>query len=241
MHYQIAVRVLHGGAYLNEQFQALANEQGAAVAVAVDGLAIDVLHDEIRRSILEIAAVDQTCNRGVIEGGEDVPFAVQAAAQSRMQGRVLQNLDGHRLLVLRLVALAAIHGAHAAVPENRGHAIRADLRADQSILVALQQRLCGFAYRLQQRVLAGLVGREQGFERGAQFLIVAACARQTCQPLGRPGLDQLLEQRLNLLPACLRDHAGHVPPISFNSQARASRMSRCTVATEDPTAAAICS
>ena len=113
-----------------------------------------MLHHEIRRAILEIAAVDQARDRRVIEGGEDMPFAVQSAAQPRMQRRVLQYLDGDGLLILRIIALAAVHGAHAAVPENRHHPIRTDARADQSILMILQQRFRGFADGVQQRVFA---------------------------------------------------------------------------------------
>ncbi len=98
-----------------------------------------MFHDEVRRAVLEIAAVDQARDRGVIERREDVPLAVQPAAQPRMQGRMLQYLDRHGLLVLRVVALAAINRAHAAMAENRHHAIGPDARSDQAILVILQQ------------------------------------------------------------------------------------------------------
>ena len=81
----------------------------------------------------------------MIEGGKDVPLAVQSAAQARVQGRVLQYLDGDRLLILRVVALAAVHRAHAAMSENGHHAIGADARADQPVVMVLQQRLRGFA------------------------------------------------------------------------------------------------
>ena len=85
VHHQIAMRILHRRADLNEQLEALANEQGAAVAIRVDGFAIDVFHHEIGRSVLEIAAVDQSRDRRMIERGEDMPLAVQPAAQPRMQ------------------------------------------------------------------------------------------------------------------------------------------------------------
>ncbi len=154
VHHQVAVRILHRGADLNEQLEPFPNEQGAAVAVSVDGFAVDVLHHQIRRAVLEIAAVDQARDRRVIEGGEDMPFAVQSAAQPRMQCRVLQYLDGDGLLILRVIALAAVHRAHAAVPENRHHPVRTDARADQSIPMILQQRFRGFADGVQQRVFA---------------------------------------------------------------------------------------
>ena len=133
------MRELHRRTDLNEQLEALADEQRAAVAVGVDGLAVDVLHHQIGRAVLEIAAVDQPRNRRMIERGENMAFAVQAAAQPRVQCRMMQHLDGDGLLVLRIVSLGAIHRAHAAVPENGYDAIVADVRTDQSVLVFHQQ------------------------------------------------------------------------------------------------------
>ena len=98
-----------------------------------------MFHDEVRCAILEIAAVDQAGDRGVIERREYVPLAVQSAAQARMHSRMLQYLDRHGLLVLRIVALAAIHGAHAAMAQNRHDAIRAHARSDQTIPMILEQ------------------------------------------------------------------------------------------------------
>ena len=222
VHHQIAVRVLHRGADLNEQLEAFANEQGAAVAIAVDGFAVDVLHHQIRRAVLEIAAVDQARDRRVIERREDVPLAVQSAAQPRMQRRVLQHLDGDGLLILRVIALAAVHGAHAAVPENRHHAIRADARADQPVLMILQQRLGGFADGVQQRVLAPAASDASRDSTDERRSVSSPQASSKCAARSRGAdVDHLLEQRLNLLPAGARNHADRSPPISLSSQARA--------------------
>jgi len=59
VHHEIAVGVLHRGAHLDEQLKPFAHEQRAAVAIGVDGLSIDVFHDQIGRAVLEVAAVDQ--------------------------------------------------------------------------------------------------------------------------------------------------------------------------------------
>ncbi len=75
-----------------------------------------------------------------------------------------QNLDGDRLLILRVIALAAVHRAHAAVPENGHDTIRTDARADQPVLVVLQQRFCGFADGVQQEVFAPGIRFEQGLD-----------------------------------------------------------------------------
>ena len=60
MNHQVAMRVLHRGANLHEQLEPFAHEQGAGVAIGIDGLAVDMLHHQIGRAVVEIAAVDQT-------------------------------------------------------------------------------------------------------------------------------------------------------------------------------------
>ena len=74
-----------------------------------------IFHDQIGRAVLQVAAVDQARDRWVIKSRQDMPLAVQPAAQPRMQGRVLQYLDRDGLLILRIVALAAVYHAHAAM------------------------------------------------------------------------------------------------------------------------------
>ncbi len=186
-------------------------------------------------SVLEIAAVDQARDRRVIERGENVPLAVQPAAQPRMQRRMLQHLDGDDLLVLRVVALAAIDGAHAAVTENGYDAVLADTRADQAVLMLRQQRFRRLADRLQQRVFGSVdpTASKDSTERRNSVSSPQACAR-CARALAGAGVDHLLEHRLNLLPACAGIIGVRAPPISFSSQARASRMSRCTVAADVP-------
>ncbi len=53
VHHQVAVRVLHRRAHLNEQLQPLPNEQGAAVAVGVDGFTVHEFHHQVRRSVFQ--------------------------------------------------------------------------------------------------------------------------------------------------------------------------------------------
>jgi hypothetical protein len=158
-----------------------------------------------------------------------------------MQRGVMQHLDGNRLLVLRVVALAPVHGAHAAVPENGLDTIGADARPEQPVLVFNQQRFRRLADGGSQRILGSLVGCQQRLHGFAQIRVVAAGARQPGLALDGPGVGDFFEQRLDFLPARARDHEERLEPISFSNQARARRISRCTVAVEAPTASAICS
>ena len=239
MHDEIAMGILHGGAYLHEQLDALADEQGAIVAVRVDGFAVDVLHHQIGRAVIQIAAVDQSRDGRMSERRQDVPLAVQAIAHARMQRRVVQHLDGDGLLILGIIALAAVHRAHAAVPEDGSDAIVPDAGSDQAILVLHQQGFGRFADGIQQGILGSLIGCEQRLHRTLQFGVIAAGARQAHLALGGRGVHHLFKQRLNLLPAGARNHGGARPAISSSSHARARRISRCTVAADAPAAAAI--
>ena len=139
MDHEVAVSVMHRRAYLDEQLDAFADEQGAGVAVRVDRLAVDVLHDQIRCGVVQLAAVDQARYRGMIQRRQYVPLAVQPAAQARMQDGMLQDFDRDGLLILRIIALAAVNRAHAAMAQNRHDAIRADPRADQAVAMVLEQ------------------------------------------------------------------------------------------------------
>jgi hypothetical protein len=231
---------VHRSTYLDEQLDAFADEQRTGVAIRVDRLPVDELHDQIRRGVVELPAVDQTGDRGMIERRQDVPFAVQPAAQARVQNGMLQHLDRDGLLVLRIIAFAAVDRAHAAMAENRYDAIRADPRADETIAVILEQRFCGGTDCIEQRIFALTVALEQRLDRSAQLGIVGALRRKLRRTVGLRHIRKLIEQRLNSLPACVLDHREKwpSPSISSSNQARASRMSRCTVAVDVLTAAA---
>ena len=239
VHHEVAMRVLHRAAHLQEQFQPLAHEKSAIVAVGVDGLPVDVFHDEIGRAVVEVAAVDETRDRGVTERRENVPLAVQPTAQPRMQGRMMQHLDRHGLLVLPVVALAAIYRAHAPVAEDRHDAVGSDARAEQPVLMVLQQRFGRRTHGVHQRIFRPPIRLEQRFDRAAQLNVVPARPGQVGGPVLRRKIGDGLEQRLNLLPARGRGHGAGPEPISLSSQARARRISRWTVAAEMPAASAI--
>ncbi len=235
------MRVLNRGADLHEHFEAFTDEKCAAVAINVDGLSVDMFHHQIRCTVFQVAAVDEPRDRRVIERRKNMALAVQTAAHPWMQRGVMQHLDGNGLMVLRVVALGAIHGAHPTLPENGHHAIRSYASAEQPVLVFFEKGLGRSADGIDEGILGPLVGRQQRLHRIAQVAIALTGACQTRDALLGSGVDDFLEQRLDLLPACAWDHTVVFELISLSNQARASRMSRCTVAVEAPAASAICS
>ena len=97
----------------------------------------------------------------MVERRQDVALTVQPAAQPRMDRRMLQYLDRDHLVILRIVALAAVHDAHASMAEDRHDAIRPDARSEQPVAMIFQQRLGGGADRVQQRIFLAAVPRQQ--------------------------------------------------------------------------------
>ena len=59
MHDQVLVCVLDGAADIEEQLQALAQSELLAIAVAIERLAVHVLHHEVGIALVGLARVDQ--------------------------------------------------------------------------------------------------------------------------------------------------------------------------------------
>ncbi len=66
-------------AYPAKQSQPVGNRQPLTVAITVERHAVNVLHDEIRPSVIGSAAVDQPGNERVVKCGEDLAFVAKAA------------------------------------------------------------------------------------------------------------------------------------------------------------------
>src|SRR5690606_34121454 len=60
VHDEVLMRVVHGRADLLKQSNALFHAQPASIAVDIDGFAVDVFEDEVRRSVGSASAVEQT-------------------------------------------------------------------------------------------------------------------------------------------------------------------------------------
>ena len=187
------MRVLHGGADLDEQFESLLHRQISIVAIHVNGFAIHMFHDQVRRAVFEFATVDESCYGRMIQGGQNMSFTVKAAAQSRMQDGMMQHLDGHGLLVLGVIPLASIHRAHAALAQNGHDAVGTHPRSEQPVLVSFQQGLRRTADEFSQRVVAVLVGYQQRLHGIAQLEVISAGACQASRALSGIGVGDFLE------------------------------------------------
>ena len=242
MHHQVAMRVAHGIDHLQEQHDALAQAELPLVAPAVDGLAIHQLHDEPGVAFAADAAVQQGGDVRVAQPRQDLPFAQEALARRLRIGTGTDQLQRGVLRVRPVVAVHAVHRAHAAVAENAGDAPRPDAAADQriarhvAVLVAEgpapRQCIAG------ERLRATGIRHQQGIDGTAQPGIVAAGLLQPGLALGGRDLDGLAEQGQGLPPAFEIAVVAHLPS-SANRKARAVRQSRRTVRSLTPSICAI--
>lgn len=129
VHDEAAVRVLHGGADGREELEALAERGAVAVAMDVERHAVDVLHDEVGEPLVGHAAVEQRADVRVVQPGEDLALAAEAAQHAVGRRAPADQLDGDALLELVVVADGLVDHAHPALPDLPQQPVGADAAA----------------------------------------------------------------------------------------------------------------
>ena len=84
MHDQVGVRMADRVADLADQVQPRRNAELARLAIAGDGFAVDIFQRQVRLAIAIDAGIQQACNEGMGEAGQDFALAVEALAQARV-------------------------------------------------------------------------------------------------------------------------------------------------------------
>ena len=79
MDHAFAVGVLNGGAGGAEQLEALRDAEFRGVAIDIDALAFDEVHSQPGNAVCGRADVEKSRDVGMIEGGEDFAFLLEAA------------------------------------------------------------------------------------------------------------------------------------------------------------------
>ena len=123
---QVLMRILHCIANLYEQLDALVDRQKVAVAILVDARPADVLHDEVGRAVVVLAAVQQAGNVAMVEVGQDLPLAPEAFAEPLAEPGTADDLDRDPLFVGLVVASRQVNRAHAALCDLVDNAPRTD-------------------------------------------------------------------------------------------------------------------
>ena len=172
MYDEVLVRILDGGADRPEEPQPLGGRQSLVVAVAVNGLPLDVLHHEVGQPLVGRAAVEQAGDVRVVQGGEYLALISEAAQHLLRVHATLDELDGDALFIGVVGAARQVDRAHAATSELADDPVGADHGPLD------RRRLSAREYRrrpLKQAVnkpLSLVVRREQRLDLAAQRRII---------------------------------------------------------------------
>ena len=77
---EIPVRILHRVANPAHELEPLADGQPPGITIGIDWLAFDVLHDEVRHTVVGGTTVQQLRDTGVRQVREDLSLDLEAAA-----------------------------------------------------------------------------------------------------------------------------------------------------------------
>ena len=201
VHHEVAVRMVDRLAHAQEQAQAGRRVQALHVAVLVDGQPVHELHHEVGHTLGVAAPVEQPGDVRVAQPGEDLALGLEPAAALFAPQAVAEQLERGHLLESAVGAPRAVDRAHAAVGD-----VPDDLPGAEALALALgcehvQDRTRLGPHRLLERVLAGVIVRQQGLQLVQQLGIVAA---GRAQPIGAPFIfhsQGLGKQALDELPA----------------------------------------
>ncbi len=156
--HQAVVRLRHRGQDVQHQRQPLRGGQREALAVLVDGLAVDVLQHQVRLGAVgHDAGIEQARDVRVRQARQDAALALEARRVAVAEQARAQELDRHLALVAAVVAARQPHGAHAAVADLAHQRVGAD---------GLSRQAGGLGQRRRGHELAALDGGQVLQHRG---------------------------------------------------------------------------
>ena len=129
---------------------------------------------------MRTAAVEQACDVGMAQVGQDLAFPAEALRKSRGIEAATHDLDGDRLLIFRVGPHGPIDGAHAALADDLDDAVVTENLPHPGSA----SRLVEPGFRLQRgtlperQTLRRLVASQQTFNRRLEHLIARARLRQ---------------------------------------------------------------
>src|SRR5579864_54019 len=126
---KVLMRIMHCRTDLQEQQKPLLDCEPVHVAVEVRWLAIDVLHDEVRNSILVFTRIQQSCNVRVLEIGQNLtlmPEEPQAALGKRC---AVQQFNGDFFAETVIGSMCAVYLSHPTASDLRVNSIGAKILA----------------------------------------------------------------------------------------------------------------
>src|SRR5258707_9406512 len=125
---QVSVRILHRAADFGKQLEPARNGETVRVAIAVDALAIDVLHHKVGQAFFGCSAIQQRGDVRMYERGENLPLVPKAGDDEFRVHPALDDLDRYLLAVRLVHPFGEVHRAHSAASKLADELVRTDSR-----------------------------------------------------------------------------------------------------------------
>jgi hypothetical protein len=196
------MRELNRFADLAEETQTFFHPELSATAIEVDGGALDVLRNQVRQAVLGRAPVQDPSDVRMLQVGEDLSFAPEAADDLFGVQPTFENLDGDPLLELAVSARPEVDASHPAYADLPNDPVPIDDPPFQGSLGSDLMQVEG--RNLQERSFFAVEG-EQGFHVAAQLRLPAARLVQEASPVLGITVQGRFQEFFDLLPV-LRSH-----------------------------------
>src|SRR5262249_17996809 len=114
---EMAVRIFNCVAHREEEAQPLFDAEIVLRCVLCDPGPLDVLHDQVRSSVIAGTPVEESCNVRMLKTRQNLTLATEATQNKVGVEARMHQLDGNVRLVLFVVARGQIYSAHSAATE----------------------------------------------------------------------------------------------------------------------------
>src|ERR1035441_2908796 len=123
MDYQVLVGELNRTAHLHEESQLVSKRRLLRTHVPIDRDAFDILHDEVEHAVIAHTTVQHSCNVGMLQPGQYLPFLAEPFKENLGCQRQVDKFYRHLLFVLAIGPARQIHSAHTTPSKQRQYLI----------------------------------------------------------------------------------------------------------------------
>src|SRR5437867_3005289 len=140
MNNKVAVRVINGRTYAQEQDHSRSDVQFLLLRMMSDRIPIHVFHDDVGQTIRSGAAIEQARNIGMLKMRESLTFAAETGENELGVHARTNQFDSNIRFVLIVVTFRQEDRSHAAAAELANQAIRTDSRSLSNCQLRLVKR-----------------------------------------------------------------------------------------------------
>ena len=180
-----------------KQPQARIDIELVLIAIVRDRQAIDIFHGKKRRALFRQSAIQQPCDIGVLQSGQNLAFALKAPDDFVGIHAALDQLERDLLLEIAFGALGEKDRAHAADADLLHQFVGTDLRAG---FVGIFEHIDGLHGAAIEQTVAFAVGIQQRLHFLQQAGIIAAALFQKGFAFASGQRQRGIEKLLDFLP-----------------------------------------